>query len=651
MLSSPVYIDIVPSQPLPEGSAGTGPHVNPTPAYVPLPKFAHHRGQHTRRSKGRPRGGPITALLPAEYVLSKQIDDNSSNNNNDDAHQSEGELDKILAGSALLEGVEGSATLEGVIDGLQEDSVEGDEVDKGPALEGPLEETEASIPLESMMLCRKAAKRTLPWDLKAPELDLVSPLQQADDIRATKMPRLETPIAIETAIATITAASEAAAKSDSPDVAIALSPPADVDDDGVIADSATDAKSNPRAAGVTGRWTREEDAELTSALANTSKKRWGKEYKTDWDAVAALVLSRTNKQCNNRWHNVLDPSIDRSNERTGKWTEDEDNKLKDEVRLHGGKNWAAIAALVLGRTKVQCANRWNECLKYSIDGATGRTGKWTAYEDSKLKDAVQTHGGKNWAAIAALVLGRTKVQCTNRWNDRLKHRIDRVNGRTGKWTADEDNMLKDAVQTHGGKNWAGIAALVPGRTKIQCYHRRKDALDPSIALPAGRSATWTEDEDSKLKDAVQMHGGKNWVEIAALVPGRTNSQCAKRWNDRLKHSIDGVNGRTGKWTADEDNKLKDAVQSHGGGNWVEIAALVPGRTKVQCNQRWHAVLKHSIDRVNGRTGKWTEDEDSKLKDAVQMHGGKNWVEIAALVPGRAENQCRSRWQVLRRSPK
>jgi hypothetical protein len=49
------------------------------------------------------------------------------------------------------------------------------------------------------------------------------------------------------------------------------------------------------------------------------------------------------------------------------------------------------------------------------------------------------------------------------------------------------------------------------------------------------------------------------------------------------------------------------------------------------------------DQVIVRTGKWVEDEDSKLKDAVQTHGGKNWVAIAALVPGRSKQQCRSRW--------
>jgi hypothetical protein len=41
-----------------------------------------------------------------------------------------------------------------------------------------------------------------------------------------------------------------------------------------------------------------------------------------------------------------------------------------------------------------------------------------------------------------------------------------------------------------------------------------------------------------------------------------------------------------------------------------------------------------------------EDEDSKLKDAVHTHGDKDWVAIAALVPGRRQKQCRNRWHVV-----
>jgi hypothetical protein len=48
-----------------------------------------------------------------------------------------------------------------------------------------------------------------------------------------------------------------------------------------------------------------------------------------------------------QWREFLDPSINQMNEHTGgKWTGVENSKLKDAVEKHGGKDWAAIASLV-----------------------------------------------------------------------------------------------------------------------------------------------------------------------------------------------------------------------------------------------------------------------------------------------------------------
>jgi myb proto-oncogene protein len=271
-------------------------------------------------------------------------------------------------------------------------------------------------------------------------------------------------------------------------------------------------------------------------------------------------------------------------------------------------------------------------------------GKWTADEDIKLKDAVQMHGGKNWGAIAALVTGRTGRQCSARWRQgTLDTNTDPTPARASKWTADEDSKLKDAVKTHGCKNWASIAMLVPGRSRSQCHTRWHGTLDPSIDQVTGRTSKWSEDEDKNLKDAVETHGGKNWGTIAALVPGRTKIQCSSRWCNILAINIDPMKARAGKWTADENIKLKDAVQTHGGKDWAAIAALVPGRTKMQCRDRWKGALDSNIDPTTARAGKWSEDEDKKLKDSVKTHGGKDWAAIAALVLGRTKSQCYNRW--------
>jgi myb proto-oncogene protein len=251
---------------------------------------------------------------------------------------------------------------------------------------------------------------------------------------------------------------------------------------------------------------------------------------------------------------------------------------------------------------------------------------------STLKDAVQTHGVKKWGAIAALVPGRVGSQCRHRWQHVLDANTDRANGRTGKWAKDEDTKLTDAVRMHGGKDWGAIAALVPGRTKKQCWSRWNEVLDANI----DQANRWASDEDTKLKDAVQTLGDKDWVAISALIPGRTKKRCKNRWYNCLHLSIDRANEHQGSWTLDEDIKLKCAIQAHGDNNWKEVTALVPGRTERQCWSRWNEVSNANIDRANIRTGKWAKDEDINLQAAVQTHGVKDWVTIATLVPGRTK---------------
>jgi hypothetical protein len=51
------------------------------------------------------------------------------------------------------------------------------------------------------------------------------------------------------------------------------------------------------------------------------------------------------------------------------------------------------------------------------------------------------------------------------------------------------------------------------------------------------------------------------------------------------------------------------------------------RTRKPDTSRWHTGLDANIDGTTARTVKWTEDEAIKLKDAVQRHGGKNWMQL------------------------
>jgi hypothetical protein len=220
----------------------------------------------------------------------------------------------------------------------------------------PTEDDEASIPTEherngpsinpTIRVRRKAAKHTLPWKLAADEIQLALSPPQDEDTRATKRPRLEEPVPTSTDGATTEDATTAFPSTDATF--------ATADNDDTNADPVTEMQPNARTTGATGNWTVVEDAKLTGAATNTRKKKKGK----NWVAIAALVPGRTLMQCQNRWYKALNSSIDRVNGCTGHWKEAEDIKLMDAVQKLGSKDWLAIAALVPGRTNIQCSNRW-----------------------------------------------------------------------------------------------------------------------------------------------------------------------------------------------------------------------------------------------------------------------------------------------------
>jgi hypothetical protein len=87
------------------------------------------------------------------------------------------------------------------------------------------------------------------------------------------------------------------------------------------------------------------------------------------------------------------------------------------------------AAPTTAATRNQCGNRWDNSLNPSIALTAGRTGNWEEYEDIKLKGAVQKHGGKDWAAIATRVPGRTRSQCQDRWKRLMNPTSSTVRGK------------------------------------------------------------------------------------------------------------------------------------------------------------------------------------------------------------------------------
>jgi hypothetical protein len=92
-----------------------------------------------------------------------------------------------------------------------------------------------------------------------------------------------------------------------------------------------------------------------------------------------------------------------------------------------------------------------------------------------------------------------------------------------------------------------------------------------------------------------------------------------------------------KFSNEEDTKLRNLVEQYGTKNWEEIAAFMPGRTARQCRDRYNNYLLDSLV-----TTPWTAEEDAIIVERFRRIGPK-WVTIARLLNGRSGNHVKNRW--------
>ncbi len=112
-----------------------------------------------------------------------------------------------------------------------------------------------------------------------------------------------------------------------------------------------------------------------------------------------------------------------------------------------------------------------------------------------------------------------------------------------------------------------------------------------------------------------------------MSPNATAQQCQNRYLKSLDPNL-----RKGAWSDDEDDRLRSAVDVYGL-SWVDIAAAIPGRTNEQCRDRWLSKLDPSLNK-----DAWTTEEDEEL-NAAFLEVGKKWPELTKrLTHGRTDLQ-------------
>ncbi|KAI9034440.1 hypothetical protein DFJ74DRAFT_19325 [Hyaloraphidium curvatum] len=261
---------------------------------------------------------------------------------------------------------------------------------------------------------------------------------------------------------------------------------------------------------------------------------------------------------------------------------------------------------------------WLKTKKLKESGLVYKEGKFSAEEKQKLRDAVlyyrDAHGLSD-EDIQLLIYKRRNA------------------------TTKEQ---KDRMAEHKGF-WKEIASTLPDRTVESQYRAVQREFDVQ-----NKKGKWTEDEDTVLRTLV-VTMSKNWVEIAAQI-GRTASGCADRW--KVLERLDQEKN-SGKWTPDEELLYKNAFESLVAQGrvpdvkdkefWEEIAVHVGTRTYVQCRQKWNrqtgvipADMQPAEAPVLEKVARWNYASDDILL-----------VKLDELVAQGVQHESEIEWRTLR----
>jgi hypothetical protein len=232
-------------------------------------------------------------------------------------------------------------------------------------------------------------------------------------------------------------------------------------------------------------WAEWEDLLITELVRQHGNKTWA--------IVAGALPMRTGKQCRERWHNHLDPAINK-----GEWTEEEDLQLI-EVHRAMGNRWADIAKAIDGRTDNQIKNRWNSALRREL---------------RKLNRVVS----KQPDLVKAMAAATAAVSAANSSSE-LKEFPAEAEAASSSPSAEGDDGPGLKRRQHSAALVSATSALV-----IETACTSPLELDKSLSSPPGVSEADTRNAEQLLAHVAQLR--TKWTAAPPPGPGGELSEQA-----------------------------------------------------------------------------------------------------------------------------
>lgn len=315
--------------------------------------------------------------------------------------------------------------------------------------------------------------------------------------------------------------------------------------------------TGPTRRSTKGQWTEEEDEILRKAVQRFKGKNWKK--------IAECFKDRTDVQCLHRWQKVLNPDLVK-----GPWSKEEDEVIVRLVEQYGAKKWSAIAQHLPGRIGKQCRERWHNHLNPAINKEA-----WTQEEELMLIQAHQVYGNK-WAELTKFLPGRTDNAIKNHWNSSVKKKLDSymasgllaqfqglpcvnhtnqstpTSSRTHQFSGD-DSIHKDVAEVEE------TSECSQGSTFLRCSHSNNEMAKTMVVY------TGDENQSADMAKSIVVYTGdeNHQADMAKAVVLYTGDDTQPAEN--LNHGMDPSSSANSSLPSNlvDSSKLIEQNSSHG----------------------------------------------------------------------------------------
>ncbi|OAQ68279.1 transcription regulator HTH, Myb-type, DNA-binding protein [Pochonia chlamydosporia 170] len=186
-----------------------------------------------------------------------------------------------------------------------------------------------------------------------------------------------------------------------------------------------------------------------------------------------------------------------SGQRRGPWTSNEDHRLMALISLHGAHNWVLIAQILQTRSPKQCRERYHQNLKPTL-----KHDPISAEEGQKIETMVERIG-KRWAEISRHMSGRSDNAIKNWWNGSQNRRKRLARRRESRTAATAASSAMSSPSLSSPSSLSPSPPSLFGRTMQQARlsvvspvlpaPRASHSISPPLFSHRNRIGSWSDD--------------------------------------------------------------------------------------------------------------------------------------------------------------